>query len=494
MDRKVRTTFSRVSRSRTAKFTPGFSSYNNYFHDVSIQDDELAPVMPAIDAVQLLEEQNTRKENPFTNTTKNTAKELFIDGNLTPSTIQKSNCDERSDQKQPNTNGLDQGDPVPCSSTSSRVDAQETSNNQPMHVPITKQTPPTSSITKLNLADRRSTTDSENNINNHKLSELDFTDSSCEIVNDISPETSSSTQNNNPLESSFARTTSRSMHSRSDDYEFIPKSSILDIYSNDPEVKRFLKQLTRIANEYGYDEQDYKCQTCRRPIGMVFGQSRLCHFDGHHYCNDCHLGEKAVIPARILCNWDFNKYPISKRNQHLLSLISNEPMFELKTIAPLLYDVAPELVELDQLRRQAFFIRSYCFTCAQDSVSFELTKQIWPREHLIKQIDLYSIEDLIQVKSGTLKNLLKNAITFGKEHVLSCMLCCFKGFFCELCKCSQIIYPFDTDTVQRCDQCQSIFHKTCFEKQSESIDPCPRCRRLRARQKTTTTDDSLGRY
>lgn len=266
-----------------------------------------------------------------------------------------------------------------------------------------------------------------------------------------------------------------------EEYEFIPKSVILDVYSNDPEVKRFLKQLPKISNEFGFNEQDYKCYSCRRPIGMVFGQSRLCHFDGHHYCSECHLGEKSVIPARILCNWDFNKYLISKRNQHFLTLISNEPMFELKLMAPLLYKTCPELMEIEELRCQAFFIRSYCFTCAQDSISFELTKLVWPREHLIKQTDLYSLEDLMQIKSGTLKQVLKNVISFGRQHVLSCVLCCQKGFICELCKSSQIIYPFDSESVHRCTGCQSIYHKTCF-KSKLGVDSCPRCQRLKARR------------
>lgn len=284
----------------------------------------------------------------------------------------------------------------------------------------------------------------------------------------------------NPLLDLIARASSSSS-SKQDDYEFVPKSVILDVYSNDPEVKRFLKQLPKIFNESGYNEQDFKCYSCRRPVGLVFGQSRLCHFDGHHYCSECHLSEKSVIPARILCNWDFSRYPVSKRNQHFLTLISNEPMFELRKMSPKMFDVHPELNEIEELRRQAFFVRSYCTTCVQDSISFELTKLVWPREHLIKQTDLYSLEDLTQIKTGSLKQVLKNVITFGKQHVLSCVLCCQKGFICEICKSSQIIYPFDTEFVHRCNECQSIYHKACF-KLRQGAESCPRCQRLKARR------------
>lgn len=266
------------------------------------------------------------------------------------------------------------------------------------------------------------------------------------------------------------------------DYEIIPKSAILDVYSNDPEVERFLQQLPKIGIEHGYNEQEYKCYSCRRPIGMVFGQSRLCMYDGHLYCTECHLDEKSIIPARILCNWDFKKYPVSKRNQHFLDLIGTEAMFDLKMMSPMLYTVCVEMREILNLRSQAFFLRSYCFTCTQDSISFELTKLVWPREHLIEHIHLYSLEDLEQVKSGALAQLLKSVVSFGRRHVHNCMLCCQKGFICEICKSPQIIYPFDTDSVYRCHKCQTVFHLECFATLT-GPECCPRCNRLQGRTK-----------
>lgn len=398
----------------------------NPIHD----DEELAPVMPAIDALQ----------------------QLILEENKN-----KANREKDARRKKPNKSAPEpptQNDTIP---TQSHQNTEQNSKVQLTSLPILETTTPKSSAPKDISVFSPSIIDSE--------------------INDSTPPA----RRNNPLDSLL-----KDPKKSPDEYELVPKSVILDVYSNDPEVKRFLKQLQRIGTEFGYNEQDYKCYSCRRPIGLVFGQSRLCYYDGHHYCSECHLNEKSVIPAKILCNWDFNKYPISKRNQHFLTLISNEPMFKLKTMAPLLYKVCPELREIEELRYQAFFIRSYIFTCVQDSVSFELTKLVWPREHLIKQTDLYSIEDLIQIKNGSLKTVLKSVISFGRQHVLSCVLCCQKGFICELCRSSQIIYPFDTEVVHRCNICQSIFHKTCF-KTGSGDEACPRCLRLKARHSVSGT-------
>lgn len=431
----------RRSAEAIIRSEPGSSIMNSDVIDSIYDDDNLAPVMPAIDALQqLLKEENKAKVSQ---------KAIVNRKKVTTDKIEQSAKDKNTSsyKSEPNQSSF----------------VVESSNSSYLNNPDVFQDRDRPSTSKASESPELNSSRSQRN--REYIVEDNHDDDEVPLIR------------NNPLNGLLSQQESK----KQDEYEFIPKSVILDVYSNDPEVKRFLKQLPKIGTEFGYNEQDYKCYSCRRPIGMVFGQSRLCHFDGHHYCYECHLGEKANIPARILCNWDFNKYPISKRNQHFLNLISNEPMFELKIMAPLLYKTCPELKEIEELRCQAFFIRSYCFTCVQESISFELTKLVWPREHLIKQTDLYSLDDFIQIKSGALKSVLKNVITFGRQHVLSCMLCCQRGFICELCKSSQIIYPFDTESVYRCDSCQSIYHKACFESIPKG-ESCPRCQRLKTRR------------
>lgn len=87
------------------------------------------------------------------------------------------------------------------------------------------------------------------------------------------------------------------------DFEVIPKSVVLN--NAEPETQLFLVHFCRLGNEVGLDQQNYKCNSCGRPIGMIYGKSRICKFDGFNYCVDCHANEEMTIPARIIHNWDF---------------------------------------------------------------------------------------------------------------------------------------------------------------------------------------------
>lgn len=177
------------------------------------------------------------------------------------------------------------------------------------------------------------------------------------------------------------------------DFEIIPKNMICN---DDAENQKFLEQISKLSHEFGLDEQDYKCYQCSRPIGMIYGKCTLCHIDGHLYCSECHNEEESVIPAQIIYNWNFKKFPISKSNKTRLAVIENEPIFDLKVLSPNLYTAIPEMAEISNLRTQLFFLHAYLFTC-QEHIALKMRKLVWPREHLFEHIHLYSINDLQQV-------------------------------------------------------------------------------------------------
>ena len=47
--------------------------------------------------------------------------------------------------------------------------------------------------------------------------------------------------------------------------------------------------------------------------------------------------------------------------------------------------------------------------------------------------DHYSLQDLIDVKSGELAEFLGRVLENFEDHIRGCVLCAAKGFFCELC-------------------------------------------------------------
>ena len=67
-------------------------------------------------------------------------------------------------------------------------------------------------------------------------------------------------------------------------------------------------------------------------------------------------------------------------------------------------------------------------------------------------------------------------ITFAKKHIAGCNLCKLKGFYCEICKNSEILYPFDTDSTKRCDKCKSVFHIKCYDEKYDKNN-CSKCLR-----------------
>ena len=77
-------------------------------------------------------------------------------------------------------------------------------------------------------------------------------------------------------------------------------------------------------------------------------------------------------------------------------------------------------------------------------------------------------------------------ITFARKHVSSCPLCTLKGFYCEICKSSQILYPFDTDFTKRCEKCKTVFHSKCYIETYDEIS-CPKCLRIKSREEKITS-------
>jgi hypothetical protein len=142
---------------------------------------------------------------------------------------------------------------------------------------------------------------------------------------------------------------------------------------------------------------------------------------------------------------------------------------------------------LQRLRIQLNFIRAYIFTCSESIIN-ELQKKLYTKEYLYDTIHQYSIYDLMLINNGSLEELLKKIVCFGKSHVEKCALCSLKGFICEVCRKPKIIYPFDIDNTHRCNKCGSVFHINCFN----SNVPCPKCDRRQAREALLLLEESIS--
>ncbi|CAL4185658.1 unnamed protein product, partial [Meganyctiphanes norvegica] len=101
-------------------------------------------------------------------------------------------------------------------------------------------------------------------------------------------------------------------------------------------------------------------------------------------------------------------------------------------------------------------------------------------EQILENIKPFRGTDLIDINNGVLIAYITNIHKIFKNHIKKeCLICQGKGYICEICDVSEIIFPFDGGVVV-CEGCNTVLHHRCFTTRSSS---CPRCARQEARRK-----------
>lgn len=54
-----------------------------------------------------------------------------------------------------------------------------------------------------------------------------------------------------------------------------------------------------------------------------------------------------------------------------------------------------------------------------------------------------------QIADGVFETFLQSLLQFASHHVYNCDLCTQRGFICQICNSSDIIFPFEFDTTAR---------------------------------------------
>lgn len=244
-----------------------------------------------------------------------------------------------------------------------------------------------------------------------------------------------------------------------------------------PEPKvtiNFEEQLGNIPREKGLDTQNYSCLDCGQAIGMTFSKAHVCSFSGDYYCSDCMAEGQYLIPSRMIHNWDLKQYPISRK---AAAYLTDKPaLLDLKVLNPKIYMAVDTMAQLQSLRIQLNLLRAYLFTCREPIIE-SLQKKVTPRDYLYEHVHQYSVLDLLDIPNGILAQQLQKVVEFARNHVINCWLCSQKGFICEVCNNTKVIYPFDMESTFRCGACNAVFHTDCLN----ASKPCPKCERRRKR-------------
>uniref|UniRef100_A0A667IF17 Differentially expressed in FDCP 8 homolog n=1 Tax=Lynx canadensis TaxID=61383 RepID=A0A667IF17_LYNCA len=301
-----------------------------------------------------------------------------------------------------------------------------------------------------------------------------------------------------------------------------------------------------ICPETGLDSQDYRCAECRAPISLrgVPSEARQCDYTGQYYCSHCHWNDLAIIPARVVHNWDFEprkagagrgggrggariqaewggtvaprtesqcsglggggsgswswgrgrggvvcvmlEVPlhhvpqVSRCSMRYLALMVSRPVLRLREINPLLFNYVEELVEIRKLRQDILLMKPYFITC-REAMEARLLLQLQDRQHFVENDEMYSVQDLLDAHTGRLSCSLTETHTLFAKHIkLDCERCQAKGFVCELCREGDVLFPFDSHT-SVCTECSAVFHRDCYYDNSTT---CPKCARLTLRKQS----------
>ncbi|XP_062306294.1 run domain Beclin-1-interacting and cysteine-rich domain-containing protein isoform X2 [Osmerus eperlanus] len=225
-------------------------------------------------------------------------------------------------------------------------------------------------------------------------------------------------------------------------------------------------------------KQNYRCAGCGIRIDPDYiKRLRYCEYLGRYFCQCCHENAQTVVPGRVLRKWDFSKYYVSNFARDLLGKIAGDPLFNPNDINNSLYKKTKALETVRVLRVQLFHMKNLFKTC-------RLAKDVRDQfdslpGHLTEDLHLFSLNDLGSVRSGELAPRLRELLKLGSAHVASCVLCQAKGFVCEFCNNDKdIIFPFELNKCQRCEECKACFHRNCFK----GVKECPRCQRLAERR------------
>ncbi|KAF4109101.1 protein associated with UVRAG as autophagy enhancer isoform X2 [Onychostoma macrolepis] len=223
--------------------------------------------------------------------------------------------------------------------------------------------------------------------------------------------------------------------------------------------------------------QHFLCAGCGTKIEPRYMKKlRYCDYLGRYFCDGCHGGLESVIPGRVLNNWDFARYPVCHFSRQLLDSIWQQPLFKLTKVAKNLYSQAKELQRFRELQEQLISMKKLLSTCRLSAGVLDEFEQL--PAHLMQELHLFSMHDLIRVKKGQLCTIAKALMQSAVAHIDICELCQAKGFICEFCHRKEVLFPFQRDTCTRCQDCRACFHISCFRDET-----CPKCARLQKRKK-----------
>lgn len=158
--------------------------------------------------------------------------------------------------------------------------------------------------------------------------------------------------------------------------------------------------------------------------------------------------------------------------------MNDRPVIDLEQRNPKLFIYVQNLSLVKKLRTNLNDMRRYLCECRIATTTKMLENAIGSKRHLIQNVNMYSIGDLIDVENGAIVEFLNKAFATFEQHIRKCELCSGKGYVCEICRNVEVLFPFDDGAVN-CKVCSTVFHRACWLRKNQK---CPKCARVELRK------------
>ncbi|VDM93707.1 unnamed protein product, partial [Onchocerca ochengi] len=233
------------------------------------------------------------------------------------------------------------------------------------------------------------------------------------------------------------------------------------------------------------EHQQYRCGGCGIKVAKVYcRRMRYCDYYGKVFCQRCHQGAKSRIPARIVYQWNFKEYPVSDIAYRFLLDNRRQPVINASAIDSRFYNRIRRLKKIKKLRIKLVHVWSYirlCKTAKETITKYGNLHSIFLTmpNYMLSDADVYSIEDLENVRKGELFRIIAPLVEYGQYHIEGCEHCRAQAFVCELCdRKDDLLFPFQIEYVNRCEECGSLSHQKCATKRQKEGKSCPKCLRI----------------
>lgn len=225
------------------------------------------------------------------------------------------------------------------------------------------------------------------------------------------------------------------------------------------------------------EKQNYRCAGCGMRVAPQYASRfRYCDYLGRYFCTGCHTNQLALIPGRVLQKWDFNRYPVSNFSYRLLEQMYVDPLFRIFELNKNISKRSKNLMLSKKYRLGLHYMKDFITTCRFAETIQEYLEN--ENAYIFNDPDVYSMLDLVNVRSGEMNNRLRYLVELCCRHTSECELCLARGFICEMCEINEIIFPWQMRKVTRCFKCGSCFHTKCWLNKSQV---CTKCIRMQKR-------------